>query len=145
MSASQRRKGAQAERELCSVLQDHLGVRMVRNLEQSRSGGHDLQPDPAHGGPVAAQLARFAIESKRYARSTPGLIAGWWQQACEQAERAGLVPLLAYRVDRAEWRVVLPLCELVPSLEPWPGIAWTADLSLPGFASVIRERAAAAS
>jgi Holliday junction resolvase len=63
-----RAKGASAERELARVIHEHLGVRMVRNLEQYRQGGHDLVPHPDETGPVAAALARYAIEAKRYAR-----------------------------------------------------------------------------
>jgi Holliday junction resolvase len=141
MGRMQRTKGASGERELANLIHLHLGVRLARNLEQSRRGGHDLIPHPEDTGPVAQELARFAIEVKRHAKATPALLRDWWTQATEQARRAGLVPCLAYREDRQEWRVVLPLSALQPSLEPWEGHEWTADLSLLGFVTLVREAA----
>ena len=139
MSKMQRTKGAAAERELAGLLRDELGVRLVRNLEQSRRGGHDLIVADDETGPVAVALARYAIEVKRHAKAPPGLLATWWRQAEEQAMRAGLVPALAYRADRLPWRFILPLTELHPDLTRAPGIDYTADLSLPAFCAVVRE------
>ena len=138
----QRTKGSAGERELARLIDEHLGIRLVRNLEQSRRGGHDLTlADPEDSNPVAKELARYAVEVKRHARATPALIRQWWQQATEQALRADLVPLLAYRADRQDWRVVLPLCELQPSFGLWRGHE-TVELSLSGFCAVVREAAA---
>ncbi|TCT20639.1 putative PDDEXK endonuclease [Thiobaca trueperi] len=143
MSRMQRSKGASGERELIQAIHAHLGVKLLRNLEQSRAGGHDLTlADNAEGGPVARELARYGIEVKRHSKATQGLLREWWSQTTVQAQRAGLRPCLAYRADRQDWRVVLPLAALVPSLEPWPGHEWTADLSLLGFVTLIREQAA---
>ena len=89
-----RNKGASAEREVSKLLYDELGIKMVRNLEQSRSGGHDLTPEQSGG-----LLDGYAIEVKRYAKITTALLRGFWQQACEQAQRANKVPLLIYRQD----------------------------------------------
>jgi hypothetical protein len=94
-----RAKGADAERELARVIRDHLGVRMVRNLEQYRRGGHDLVPHEDETGPVAAVLGRYAIEAKRYAKASQHLLKGWWAETCVQAERVGLLPCLCYRED----------------------------------------------
>ena len=143
MSKMQRTKGASAERELAGLIHQHLGVKLARNLDQSRAGGHDLiVADDAEDGPVARELARLAIEVKRHSKATPGMIAAWWSQTTAQAQRAGLRPCLAYREDRQDWRVVLPLSMMVRTLEPWEGHDWTADLSLLGFAALIRESAA---
>lgn len=38
MSASQRNKGAAGEREVCSLIREHLGIKAVRNLMQTREG-----------------------------------------------------------------------------------------------------------
>lgn len=138
-----RTKGASAERELAGLIADELGVRLIRNLEQSRSGGHDLMVHPDETGPVASYLARYALEAKRYARATPALLKGWWTQAELQAEQCGLMPALAYRADRAAWRIVLPLSELVRELPRWPGLAFTAELSIDAFCALARERSAA--
>lgn len=139
MSKTQRTKGASGERELCAAIRDELGVRLVRNLEQSRRGGFDLVPADDETGPVATALARLAIEVKRHAQAPPGSIASWWRQAETQASAAGLVPCLAYRADRQPWRFVLPLASVHPDLPPAGGLAFTADLSLIGFAAIVRE------
>ena len=99
-----RNKGACGERELASLIHDSLGVKARRNLSQSRQGGHDLITE-ADGG----LLDRFAIEVKRYTKASPALIRKWWTQAERQAQEAGKVPVLAYREDRQDWRVVLPI------------------------------------
>ncbi|MGZ8217873.1 putative PDDEXK endonuclease [Methylomagnum sp.] len=139
-----RAKGAGAEREFSRLVFDHLGVALARNLEQSRKGGHDLLPTGE--GPVSLTLDAYAIEIKRYRAITPALLAGFWRQATEQAERAGKVPVLAFREDRQEWRVLLPLVALNAEVfGPWPGLDWTAAVSVPAFCCLIRERAAGGS
>jgi Holliday junction resolvase len=138
-----REKGASAERELARLIHDHLGVRVVRNLEQSRRGGHDLIPDPEESGPVVSWLARYAIEVKRHAKVSPHLLKGWWGQTCVQAERVGLLPCLCYRLDRADWRVVLPLVAVWEDLPRADGVDWTVELSVPGFAALVREELSA--
>lgn len=67
-----RAKGASAEREFAQLIHQHLGVDLRRNLEQSRSGGHDLVAVGTDS--VSLALDAFAIEIKRYALVTPGLI-----------------------------------------------------------------------
>lgn len=136
-----REKGVGAERELARLLYDHLGVRMVRNLEQSRRGGHDLIQDPDASGAVASWLASHAVEVKRHAQATPALVRAWWAQTEAQSEAAGLVPVLAYRADRGAWRFVLPLAELRTDLTRAPGVEFTAELSLTGFCALVREGA----
>lgn len=139
MSASQRTKGAAGERKLCSLIRDELGVRLVRNLEQSRRGGFDLVPADDESGPVAVALSRLAFEVKRHVRATPAAVAAWWKQTEAQAADAGLVPCLVYRLDRRPWRFVLPLAAVHPDLTRTAGVDFTADLSLSGFAAIIRE------
>ena len=135
-----RNKGANGERELARLIRDHLGVRLVRNLEQSRRGGHDLIPHPDESGPVASWLARYAFECKRHSRATPHLLKGWWAQTSTQAEAVGLVPCLCYRQDRMDWRVVLPMDEIRPDLPAWEGLDFTVELSVAAFCVLIRER-----
>jgi hypothetical protein len=138
-----REKGAAAEREFARLIFDHLGVELRRNLEQSRSGGHDLLP--VGEGPVSLALDAYAIEVKRYREITPAMLAGFWRQADEQAARADRFPALAYRADRQEWRVLLPLrCLNGDVFGPWDGIDWTAAVSVPAFCALIRERAGGA-
>lgn len=93
MSASQRRKGAAAEREVLKLLSAELGVMLERNLSQTRGGGADC-----------ISLHGFAIEVKRQeALSRPA----WWRQACAQAEKLGVEPMLLYRRSREPWKAFI--------------------------------------
>mgnify|MGYP000553528727 CR=1 FL=1 len=126
MGAAQRRKGASAERELANLLADRLGESVVRNLEQTRSGGHDLiGVDP------------FAIEVKRCETLS---IPAWWRQACAQCD-AGQVPVLAYRQSRRPWAIVLPLRYLVGAGSENDHLC---QIDLDGFCLIAREVLSAA-
>jgi len=93
----QRSKGAAAEREFLRLLGDELGESLTRNLSQTREGGADC-----------VHLRGWAIEIKRHERlSRPS----WWRQACEQAHRLGVQPMLAWRRSREPWSV----------MAAWPG------------------------
>lgn len=81
-----RAKGASAEREFARLVQAETGVRLVRNLEQSRGGCYDLEAG-GDQNPATLSLKRFAIEIKRYAAITGnkkppsgGFFAGWHSQ-----------------------------------------------------------------
>ncbi len=106
MPINSRNKGASAERQVAKLIYDHLGVKLKRNLEQTRSGGHDLVPESP------GLLDDFAIEIKRYAKITKPLLDKFWEQAIEQAENAGKLPILIFRGDREEWRVAIALRDL---------------------------------
>lgn len=135
-----RAKGAGAEREFCRLIHAHLGVVLVRNLEQSRNGGHDLIA-PGED-PISAALNGFAIECKRYRRVTPGLLAQFWKQAEEQAGKVGKIPVLAYRADRQDWNVVIPLHAVNGGVfERWSGLQWTATITAEAFCALVRETA----
>jgi len=89
MSAMQRRKGAQAEREVLRLLGEELGQQLQRNLSQTREGGADC-----------ICVRGYAIEVKRQeSLSRPA----WWRQACQQAARLQVEPLLLYRRSREQW------------------------------------------
>lgn len=89
MSASQRRKGAAAEREVLKLLGAEIGVMLERNLQQTRDGGADC-----------IAVKGWAIEVKRQERlSRPA----WWRQARAQAEKLGAEPMLLYRRSRESW------------------------------------------
>jgi len=109
MTINSRAKGAGAELEFSNIIYQWSGIRLIRNLEQSRSGGHDLIVHADEVGQVADSFRTLAIECKRYGKVTPGLIKTWWQQAREQAELNGLQPILAYRADRQDWQVIRTL------------------------------------
>lgn len=141
--ANSRNKGAAGEREFANAIHEELGVSLIRNLEQSRSGGHDLIIQSECK--VSGRLTRFAIEVKRYRQTTDGLISEWWHQTIEQAERADKTPLLAFRGDRQQWRIVIPLREVSNHLpDKYPDIHFTAWLSVQAFGAIIREQDKAA-
>lgn len=123
MSAMQKRKGKGGELELAHLLTERLGTIVRRNLGQSRAGGHDLL------------LPGWALEVKRAA--SPQL-ATWWQQTLLQARYAGTRPVLAYRLDRAPWRFIVRLTDLLPACTDQPE-SLTATLCLDGFCLVVRE------
>jgi len=140
MSAMQRRKGANAEREFAQLIDDWIGVRLRRRLGQYQSGGCDLEMCFDQSGPVALRLSHCAIEVKRMASVTTALLESHWRQAVRQADEAGKVPVLAYRADRQPWRVVVPL-ELIDIDLPRgdDSMDYTATMSIAGFCAVIRE------
>lgn len=89
MTAMARHKGARGEREVLRLLGDELGEMLTRNLAQTREGGADC-----------VAVKGFAIEVKRQERlSRPA----WWRQACEQASRLSVEPMLLYRRSREPW------------------------------------------
>lgn len=135
-----RAKGAGGEREFSKRVFDLTGVKLERCLEQSRRGGHDLEP--LGDSPAALALGRFAIECKRRRVVTPGDLGAFWRQAEEQASKAGKMPALAFRADRQPWTVLVPLKALNASFGAWTGIEWAAALSVDGFCGLVREHAA---
>lgn len=102
-----RAKGASAEREVIKLLEPIVKElsegALFRNLEQVRSGGHDI-----------VGIDWLAIEVKRCEVLA---IETWWKQCVEQAERKSreneregkgkALPVLIYRQNRKPWLVVL--------------------------------------
>jgi len=87
-------KGATGEREAAKLLVAWAqGIQsdatFTRNLEQVRSGGHDL-----------LGLEWLAIEVKRQVALN---LNGWWKQTVNQAERVGGIPFLMWRQNRRPW------------------------------------------
>ena len=140
MSKAGRDKGVRGENEFCNALAREIGVRLERNLDQCRNGGCDLLPaeHEDNWGPIESALARHSIEVKRQAVPKISL---WWQQTVEQAKAAGKRPVLAYRLDRGQWRVRVPLREFGLYMFDEGDLEGTAELSLPAWAAFIRERA----
>lgn len=90
---SSRTKGAAAEREFFSLLNEHLGAQVFRrNITQTRGGGCDSDAN-----------AHVAIEVKR--QETLAL-PSWIRQAQEQA-KPGQMPVLAWRQSRTPWQVAV--------------------------------------
>lgn len=97
MGASERRKGAVAERELHGLLVDRLGEAMVvrrRGSDQAADGGLDLE---------VRQVVE--IEVKRQERAN---LAQWLAQA-KAGGREGLPTCVAWRRSREGWCVVMTL------------------------------------
>ncbi len=123
MSASQRNKGASAERELFKLLSEQLGMAVARNFDQTWKGGADT-----------LSVEGWAIECKRVESLA---IASWWNQATRQAERTGRKPALFYRQSRKPWRAVLDLHHIAPEVFTAPGSL--CELALSDACTVIRE------
>lgn len=135
MPINSRDKGAGGERELSKLLHSELGVKAVRNLEQCRGGGHDLD------APANTVLSGYAIEVKRLKSASHADLARYWLQAVDQANQAEKVPVLAYRVDRGEWLVFIPLSELNQAVfEDWHGFQWAAQITIEAFCCLVRGR-----
>ncbi|WP_150051128.1 putative PDDEXK endonuclease [Methylomonas rhizoryzae] len=143
MSINSRQKGAGAEREFAGLVRDWTGVRLARNLEQSRSGGHDLIVHPEESGIVAEAFRRLAIECKRYQSASDALIQKWWAQAVEQAVEEALIPVLTYRANRSPWRVVVPIWLINAGFGDSVEIEYTATLSVQAFCQAVSEGASA--
>ncbi|WAR44711.1 putative PDDEXK endonuclease [Methylomonas rapida] len=137
MAINSRAKGASAEREFAGLIHDWAGVRLIRNLEQTRSGGHDLIVHPDEVGSVADSFRLLAIESKRYQTATDAQIQKWWDQAVTQAGQAGLTPVLAYRANRLPWRVVVPILLINPQHRQSFQLNYAATLTIEGFCHVV--------
>ena len=94
MGASQRRKGAGGENELVAYLRAH---------------GHKAEKISAMYQP-GADVETFnnrLVEVKRRSKPPSAVIEQWLTD----------VNLVAYRADRGEWRIVMPLTELLDLLE----------------------------
>jgi len=123
MTKMQRTKGAAGERELFSLLTEHLGVTVTRNLSQTRSGGAD-----------ALDVPGWAIECKRCEALS---LASWWNQAQRQADDLDRKPALFYRQSRRPWRAVLDLHHIAPEVFTAPGSL--CELALSDACTIIRE------
>ena len=100
MGARERRRGAAAERELAAILSDWLGVAIKRNLGQERDSGSDLT------------TGRVRWEVKRHERLS---VMEWCRQV-EAASGPRDIPVIAFRQDGEEWRVVMRLRDVLPLL-----------------------------
>jgi len=99
MGAMQRRKGASYEREVAGQLALNLGVKVQRELSQSRDGGCDL-----------SRVGPFVIECKRRARIS---VYEWMEQVIAAAKERE-VPIVVMRADGEESLVLLRLSDFMP-------------------------------
>lgn len=127
MSAMQRTKGQQGEREVSGIIRDLTGWDVQRRV-RNHANDSDLTGVPG-----------WSVEVKRHRAATRSDIAGWWRQACAQAGE--LVPVLFYRLDRDSWRAVWPVAiglHLQDACQ-WAGYEWTAEGSVEAWAAVARD------
>ena len=91
MSKSQRTKGANFELETCKAILDATGIKVNRNIGQSRDGGDDITLQP------------YRIECKRRAK-----IATYeWMDQCAKSCGPTDVPVVIMRGDGRESLVVM--------------------------------------
>jgi Holliday junction resolvase len=99
MSKASRDKGQRGEREVCKLLEEHLGGAFKRNLQQTQEGGHDV-----------LGLKGCAIEVKRCEKLQ---IERWWKQTTLQAREVQQLPVLFFRRNKEEWTVAVPTYTLM--------------------------------
>ena len=82
-------------------------------------------------------------------KATDSGISQWWNQAVEQAEKIGRIPLLAFRAHHQQWRIIIPL-ETITRFARGPGsdstqepldTTMTAWLDTEAFLSLVSESA----
>lgn len=129
MGRMQRNKGAAGEREVLKMLGERLGMKLERNLSQTRNGGADC-----------VELGNIRLEVKRQERLN---VNAWWVQAAQQAGYVyiplgmytykvddlnkpntpevsqSLIPALAYRQSHKPWTFMLDSFDL--KLLPYRG------------------------
>lgn len=100
MGASSQRKGADGEREVARELRSLLGEAERTGFQQAYRGGFDIM------------LPYCAVEVKRYAQITDGILRAFWQETEEQARAFNLIGVLAYRGDRQKWSYMVPFVKV---------------------------------
>lgn len=134
MGAKSRNKGAAGEREFCKLLSaelEELGVDSVlsRNLKQTRDGGYDIDG-----------LDMLAMEIKRAAKPE---IRAWWTQTVLQSYECDRTPVLAYRIDRKPWRVLMHINDITNpdfALSANDSLEYTVEMDLSLFAQLVSDR-----
>ena len=96
-----RAKGATGEYLVRKEYLNHMNVRLKRDLDQYRSSDRgDLIPSSDIDWP-------FCIEVKNYGGLNVIHKQAWWQQVSKAADAQKLMPVLWYKYDRRDWRVVM--------------------------------------
>jgi len=107
-----RNKGAANERAVGRMYFDEMGVTLMRDIEQyRRSDRGDLIADGDFDFP-------FCIEVKSRAGVNVSYDKAWWAQVDKAAKACGKMPLLWYKYDRREWRVVMRLKDVCVAVAP---------------------------
>lgn len=121
-----RAKGARVEREFAGLCFDNLGIKVTRNLEQSRSGGCDLNELPGWAPEIKA---RADVPSRSE-------LLAMWVQTLEQATRIDAKPVLALKVNRRGWTIYVDLADLNDS---WQRCKSWAAIEPEDFFQLVRE------
>lgn len=109
--SSAREKGSKAELEVLRILEDELGLKLVRNKQQTARGGRDIAEDVDRmQGPMP-----FAVEVKHHAK---GFSLDMWSQTIRQAQDSHRLPVLFWRGNRQKWRVCADPHDINPTT--WP-------------------------
>lgn len=90
-----RTKGATGERQFCKWLEKNFELDFLpqRNLEQVRSGGHDVYVDP------------FIFEVKRVEKLQ---LQSWWLQIIKASEKIEhSIPVVAFRQNGNKWSFLI--------------------------------------
>lgn len=112
MSKLARDRGANFEREICSILNGVLGLKIGRKLGQARDSGNDIDAGP------------YVVECKR--RRKLGTVYGWLRQAAASvlllppADRAGKIPVVVGREDNGVPIVILGLNDFLDIIKQVP-------------------------
>lgn len=121
-----RNKGAAGEREFFRLVEEHLGVKLRRNLSQYQESGEG-----------DAELAGFHLEIKR----GKAYEKRWWKQAVQEANY-GQPMALCFRLDRKQWRVKLAGSDFIAEIDGLWGYEEeaTIEMGLEAFFQIVRER-----
>ena len=136
-----RDKGTRGEYAVIKLIEELLGIKLKRDVEQYRQADR--------GDLILAEDADwpFCVEVKTYSSSSLSVThrPAWWQQVEKASAAHGLIPVLFYKYDRYEWRVVLKAntvsFALGGTLDHDDDILLTTDVD--GFAYLAREILAA--
>lgn len=136
-----RDKGTRGEYAVIKLIEELLGIKLKRDTEQYRQADR--------GDLILAEEADwpFCVEVKSYSGLSVTHRPAWWQQVEKASAAHGLIPVLFYKFDRYEWRVVMKAntvsFALGGSLDHDDDILLTTDTY--GFAYMAREILAARS
>jgi len=134
-----RDKGTRGEYAVIKLIEELLGIKLKRDVEQYRQADR--------GDLILAEDADwpFCVEVKSYSGLSVTHRPAWWQQVAKASAAHGLIPVLFYKFDRYEWRVVMKAntvsFALGGSLDHDDDILLTTDTD--GFAYLAREILAA--
>lgn len=109
--------------EKLKELKDWIDNNIFRNMEQTRTGGYDLDG------------TQYAIEIKRHKKPR---VNEWWLDTCKKAEGTSKHPVLAYRLDRKDWQIMMPLGCLNQDFKT-EGYGMTVTMEMKTFTAILRE------